>query len=513
MPGIPREVIEHHLKINPDAKPVSQKPRRQSVERQDFIRKEVRKLLDAGFIEEVHHPVWLANPVIIPKANGKLRMCIDYTSLNKACPKDPYPLPRIDQIVDSTSGCDLLSFLDAYSGFHRIHMSREDRKNTAFVTVDGLYCYVVMPYGLKNALPTFVRAMSKTFGDLIRDKVEVYIDDIIVKTKRGSTLVEDLALVFDRLWATRTKLNPDKCVFGVSVGKLLGFLVSYRGIEANLEKIKAIEAMRPPARIKDVQKLTGSLATLSCFISRLAERALPFFKLLWKSGPFSWTEEAEQAFQELKQHLVSLPILVALEPGEPLYLYIVAAAEAMSMVLVVERTAQEGQEPEDSGPAAGVRTIQRSVYYVSEVLHEVKTKYLETQKLLYAVLVASRKLRHYFQAHRVVVVTSFPLRAILHNSNATGNIAKWAAELAEFQLDFQPRHAIKSQVLADFIMEWTPPPSAPGGPDPDSDPTPAEPSGPVFTEPHWTLFFDGSARQQVGGAGVVLIDPRGHGAP
>ena len=121
-------------------------------------------------------------------------MCIDYTSLNKACPKDPYPLPRIDQIVDSTSGCDLLSFLDAYSGFHQIQMSREDRKHTAFVTVDGLYSYIVMPYGLKNALPTFVRAMSKTFGDLIRDKVEVYVDDIVVKTKRGSILVEDPGL-------------------------------------------------------------------------------------------------------------------------------------------------------------------------------------------------------------------------------------------------------------------------------------------------------------------------------
>jgi hypothetical protein len=252
MPGIPREVIEHHLKINPDARPVSQKPCRQSIERQDFIRKEVQKLLDVGFIEVVHHPVWLANLVIVPKENGKLRMCINYTSLNKACPKDPYPLPRIDQIVDSTSGCDLLSFLDAYSGFHQIQMSREDRKHTAFVTVDGLYCYVVMPYGLKNALPTFVRAMSKTFGDLIRDKVEVYVDDIVVKTKRGSTLVEDLTLVFDKLLATHTKLNPDKCVFGVSARKLLGFLVSYRGIEANPEKIKAIEAMRPPARIKDV---------------------------------------------------------------------------------------------------------------------------------------------------------------------------------------------------------------------------------------------------------------------
>jgi hypothetical protein len=115
----------------------------------------------------------------------------------------------------------------------------------------------------------------------------------MVKTRRGSTLVEDLTLVFDKMRATRTKLNPDKCVFGVSTGKLLGFLVSYQGIEANPEKIRAIKAMRPPAHIKDVQKLTGSLAALSRFISRLVERALPFFKLLQKSGPFPWTEEAE----------------------------------------------------------------------------------------------------------------------------------------------------------------------------------------------------------------------------
>jgi len=197
-----------------------------------------------------------------------------------------------------------------------------------------------MPYGLRNALPTFVRAMNKTFGNLTRNIVEVYVDDIVVKTKEETTLVEDLGLVFDRLRATRTKLNPEKCVFGVSAGKLLGFLVSHRGIEANPAKIRAIRALMPPARIKDVQKLTGSLATLSHFISRLAERVLPFFKLLRKSGPFTWTEEAEQAFQELKQHLTSLPILVAPEPGGTLFLYLVASAEVVSMVLVAERTEQ-----------------------------------------------------------------------------------------------------------------------------------------------------------------------------
>jgi hypothetical protein len=233
MPGIPREVIEHHLKIHPDARPVRQKPRKQSIKRQNFIREEVRKLLQAGFIEEVHHPVWLANPVVIPKANRKLQMCIDYTNLNKACPKDPDPLPRIDQIVDSTSGCDLLSFIDAYSSFHQIKMAKADRKHTTFVTVDGLYCYVIIPYGLLNTLPTFARAMNIILGDLVRDIVEVYVDDIVVKTRESNSLLENLAQVFDKLRMTSTKLNSEKCVFGVSAGKLLGFLVSHRGIEAN----------------------------------------------------------------------------------------------------------------------------------------------------------------------------------------------------------------------------------------------------------------------------------------
>jgi hypothetical protein len=178
--------------------------------------------------------------------------------------------------------------------------------------------------------------MHKTFSDLIRDLIEVYVDDNVVKIKSHASLLHNLTLVFDRLCSTRIKLNPDKCVFGVIAEKLLGFLVSYRGIEANPEKIKAIKVMQPPARIKDVQKLTGCLAALSQFISKLAEWALLFFKLMRNSGPFVWTEKAEEAFQELKQYLTSPPIMVALEPGEPLLLYIVATTEVVSMVLVAK---------------------------------------------------------------------------------------------------------------------------------------------------------------------------------
>jgi hypothetical protein len=280
-------------------------------------------------------------------------MCIDYTSLNEACPKDHFPLPQIDQIMDSTSVCDLLCFLDTYSGFHEISMSREDEKHTAFITVDDLFCYVSMPYGLKNALPTFVRAIHKTFSDLIRDLIEVYVDDIIVKIKSHASLLDNLALVFDRLRSTRTKLNLDKCVFGITAGKLLGFLVSYWGIEANPKKIKTIKVMRSPARIKDVQKLTRCLAALSQFISRLAERALPFFKLLPKCKPFVWTEEVEEAFQELKWYLTSPPIMVSLEPGKLLLLYIVGTTEAVSIVLVIERPEpHQHQEPKGTSTAS-----------------------------------------------------------------------------------------------------------------------------------------------------------------
>jgi hypothetical protein len=175
-------------------------------------------------------------------------------------------------------------------------MSREEEEHTAFIIVVDLFCYLSMSYGIKNDFPTFMHAMHKTFGDLIRDLVEVYVDDINVKIKSHSSLLENLAIVFDRLHSTHTMLNPNKCVFGLSTGKLLSFLVLHQGIESNPDKIKAIEVMWPPAHIKDVQKVMGCLATLSRFFARLAGWALPFFKLLQKYEPFVWIKEVDEAF-------------------------------------------------------------------------------------------------------------------------------------------------------------------------------------------------------------------------
>jgi hypothetical protein len=157
--------------------------RRFDEEKRRAIGEENHKLLAAGFIKEVFHPEWLANPVLVKKKNGKWRVCVDYTGLNKAWPKYPFPLPRIDQIVDSTSGCEALSFLDAYSSYHQITMKEFDQLATSFVIPFGTYYYMTMSFGLKNAGATYQRCMLTIFGDLIRRTVEAYIDDIVVKSK------------------------------------------------------------------------------------------------------------------------------------------------------------------------------------------------------------------------------------------------------------------------------------------------------------------------------------------
>ncbi|KAK1698714.1 hypothetical protein QYE76_015411 [Lolium multiflorum] len=200
MPGIPRELAEHALNVDPTAKPVQQSMRRFSEPKRRAIGEEISRLRKAGFIRELKDAKWVANPVMVPKKDTTtLRMCIDYTSLNKHCPKDHFPLPRIDQIVDSTAGCDRLSFLDAYSGYNQIKLKKEDQELTAFITPHGVFCYNVMTFGLKNAGATYQRCMKACLGEHIGRNIEVYIDDIVVKTKHAATLIDDLRETFDNL--------------------------------------------------------------------------------------------------------------------------------------------------------------------------------------------------------------------------------------------------------------------------------------------------------------------------
>jgi hypothetical protein len=405
MQRVPRELIEHCLNVDPKATTERQHLRRFSDDRRDAINKELAKLLAAGFIREVFHPEWPANPVLVRKNSNEWRMCVNYTDLNKHCPKDPFGLPRIDQVIDSTAGCDLLCFLDCYSEYHQIAIKEEDQEKTAFITPFGAYCYTIMSFGLKNAGATYQRASQACFKRQLNKNVEAYVDDVVIKTRNSSTLINDLEETFASLRKYRWKLNPNKCVFGVPSGKLLGFIISQRGIEANPEKISGITSMKAPTCIKDVQKLTGCMAALNRFISKLGELGLPFFKLLKHQEKFMWTPEADHALAQLKDFLSKPPVLTAPRKGEQLLLYLAATTHVVSTAIVVEQ-----QEDGHAYP------VQRPVYFISKVLSEAKARYQPVQKLLYAVLITSRKLRHYFQEYSISVVTSCGTKMLLEES-------------------------------------------------------------------------------------------------
>jgi hypothetical protein len=215
--------------------------------------------------------------------------------------------------------------------------------------------------------------------------VEAYIDDVVVKTTDEDDLITDLAQTFFNLRHYRWKLNLEKCVFSVPSSKLLDFMVSHRGIEANPTKVDAIRKMNRPTGKKDLMKLTGMMAALGRFISKLGEKGLSFFKLLQKSDRFEWTDKADQALKELKTFLMTPLIMVPPTPKETLLLYISASTHVVSAVLVAERHEEGHQYP-----------VQRPVYYVSKVLSDYKVRYSQPQNMLYALLITSRKLRHYF---------------------------------------------------------------------------------------------------------------------
>ncbi|XP_074327728.1 uncharacterized protein LOC141665641 [Apium graveolens] len=441
MVGIDPEIMCHRLNIDPKHKGVQQKRRAVSGERATALTEEVERLLDVGLIREFFYPEWLANPILVKKPNGKWRTCVDFTDLNKACPKDSFPLPRIDQLVDATAGHALLSFMDAYSGYNQILMYEPDQEHTSFITDRGLYCYIGMPFGLINAGATYQRAKDH---------------------------IADLTEMFHILRKYRLKLNPQKCVFGVESVKFLGFMVNDRGIEANPAKIKALLDMKSPTSVKQVQSLIGRIAALNRFVSKSSDRCKEFFQVIKGRGKdFLWTPDCEEAFLKIKEQLGNSPMLAKPEDGETLILYLAVSEYFVSAVLVKEEASH-----------------QWPVYYVSKRLLDAETRYTKMEKLVYALILAARKLRPYFQA----------------------------IELGQFDLEYCPCTAIKGQALADFILEFDAEiydkaivPAEPTSQESHQDEKKQE-----LPHPWWILHVDGAVNNSGSGAGIVLVTPEGH---
>ncbi|GAU32292.1 hypothetical protein TSUD_63090 [Trifolium subterraneum] len=349
----------------------------------------------------------------------------------QACPKDAYPLPNIDKLVDNSSGFKLLSFMDAYSG------------------------------------ATYQRMMNKVFHNEIGDMLEVYMDDMIVKSKEEIDHTVHLKRVFDQARKFNMRFNPEKCMFGVKAGKFLGFYLTERGIEANPDKCRAFFDYPTLKSKKSIQTLNGMLTSMARFVAKSAQHALPLFKLLRKEITFEWTEECEGALQHLKRALSEPPVLTRSVEGEKLYLYLAVASEAISAVLIKET--EQGQKP---------------VYFVSRALQGPKLRSLQIEKIALAVIMAARKLRYYFLAHSIVIRTDQPVKQLLARLDMVGRMLKWSLELAEFDISFESRKTLKAQVLADFVAEMT--------------------TSTTSEKNKWTFFVDGSSNSQGSGAGIIL---------
>nr|AAX95395.1 Reverse transcriptase (RNA-dependent DNA polymerase), putative [Oryza sativa Japonica Group]ABA92966.2 retrotransposon protein, putative, unclassified [Oryza sativa Japonica Group] len=261
MPGLSRSIVEHRLPIKPGVRPYQQPPRRCKADMIEPVKAEVKHLYDAGFIRPCRYAEWVSNIVPIIKKNGKVRVCIDFRDLNKATPKDEYPMPVADQLVDAASGHKILSFVDGNAGSNQIFMTEEDIHKTAFRCLGAisLFEWVVMTFSLKSAGATYQRAMNYIYHDLIGWLVEVYIDDVVVKSKEIEDHIANLRKVFERTRKYGLKMNPTKCAFGVSASQFLGFLVHERGIEITQRSVNAIRKIQPPEDKTELQEMIGKI--------------------------------------------------------------------------------------------------------------------------------------------------------------------------------------------------------------------------------------------------------------
>uniref|UniRef100_A0A2N9HJH9 Integrase catalytic domain-containing protein n=1 Tax=Fagus sylvatica TaxID=28930 RepID=A0A2N9HJH9_FAGSY len=402
------------------------------------IKEEVEKQLKAGFLSTVTYSDWVANIVPVPKKDGKVRMCVDYRDLNRASPKDNFPLPHIDTLVDNTATNVVFSFMDGFSGYNQIKMAEEDKSKTAFVTHWGTFVYDVMPFGLKNAGATYQRAMVTLFHDMIHHEIEKY----------------------------QLRLNPNKCAFGVTSGKLLGFIVSGRGIEIDPAKVQAIRSMPAPKTEKEIRSFLGRINYIARFIAQLTATCEPLFKLLRKDVKIKWTEDCQKAFDKIKEYLLNPPILVPPTPGRPLILYLTVQEASMGCML--------GQQDETGKK-------EQAIYYLSKKFTEPETRYLLVEKTCCALAWASKKLRQYMLYYTTWLVSRMdPIKRSRDKA-----IADYLADYPSEQLELMD---------SEF---------------PDEDVMTVEEDN----QGRWKLYFDGAANAVGSGIGAVLVSPKGQQTP
>jgi hypothetical protein len=438
MPSIDPSIVIHQIKTYPGAKPVRQRLRPIHPRKAAAIKLEVEKLLKAGFIYPVALTEWVSNPVPIDKKGGSIRVCVDYRDINKACPKDNFPTPFIDQIVDDCAGSEIFSLMDGFSGYNQINIAPEDQHKTTFICPWGTFAYRKLPFGLKNAGATFQRAMSYAFHD-IKHIVQPYLDDLSAHSLRRADHPNHLRAIFVRCRFYRIRLNPHKCVFCVESGRLLGFIVSRHGIQVDPIKVEAILNLPPPSSLCQLQSLQGKANFLRRFIPNYAEITRGFTHLLKKDSEFVWDKIANNAFETLKLSLTKAPLLFPPDYSRDYFLYLAASEYTIGMVLVQEDDHHD----------------EHVIYYLSRNLSSTEVKYQHVEKMALAAVQAVQRFRHYILSRKTTVISHCnPMQHILTRQLLGGKYSKWIVILQEFDLEFDHATSKKSLVFAELICDF-----------------------------------------------------------
>jgi hypothetical protein len=402
MKGISPDLCTHKIYIKEDCQPICQPQRRMNPNLREILKEELQKLLNAGFIYPISDSEWVSPLVIVPKKNGKWRVCVDYRALNKATQKDHFPLPFIDQVLDNLSGKKFFSFLDGFSGYNQIKIAPQDQDKTTFTSPWGTFSYRVLPFGLCNAPTTFQRAVLGIFFDILNDSMEIFMDDFTPYGVSFQEALENLEKVLKRCIQAQLSLSTEKCHMMMTEGIVLGHFISSQGIQVDPSKIQVIKDIPTPKTQTEVRSFLGHAGYYRIFIKNFSKIASPLFVLLMKNVEFNWTNFCQEAFSTLKHQLSTTPILRGPNWTLPFHISSDASDTAIGAVL--------GQEEYH---------LPYAIYFISKNMSPAELNYIVTEKEFLEVIYAINNFRHYITGYSTFVHTDHSAIKYLMNKPIT----------------------------------------------------------------------------------------------
>jgi hypothetical protein len=430
------DIIQHKIPLKKDTKPFRQKLRSFNPMLLPTMEKEIKKMLDAKIIIPLRYSEWIANLVPVRKKNGEIRLCVDFRNLNKCSRKDNYPLPKMEHILQKVSRASVMSLIDGFSGYNQIAVHADDREKTTFTTPRGTFMYEKIPFGLMNVGATFQRAMDISFVGEKDRFVLIYLDDITVFSHSHEDHLQHLRKTFLKCRNYGISLNPKKYHFSLRDNKLLGHIVSIDGVKIDPSRVEAIQKLSLPRSKKDIQSFLGTINFIKRFIANFAELTKHITCMLIKDSEVKWTEEARHSFENIKEAIMTAPVLISPNFDKVFYIFSFASNDTIAIVLLQKN--EDGHE--------------QPVAFFRKVLRDVEIKYDPIEKHAYALIKSLKDFRIYIlQAKVIAYVPSSSIKDVLIQPDIDGKRSKWISKMIEFDIEIKPIKLVRGHGLAKLL--------------------------------------------------------------